>query len=84
MFSHPPKICIDVAAFNDVAIHFQSGPRSLNELRAEFVDVEEWAEGADWPALHHEYADLFAHYLRDGDTLAWREDRRKRLARARR
>lgn len=84
MFDHPPKICIDVAAFNDVAIHFRPAPRSLAELRAEFVGVEKWAEDANWPDLHREYVDRFGHYLRDDDTLTWREDRKKRLAKARR
>jgi hypothetical protein len=84
MFNHPRQICIDCAAFNDVAIHGRSRPRSADELRAGFIDEQDWAASASWPDLHHEYVNLFAHYLGDKDTLAWRDERKRRLSRGRR
>jgi hypothetical protein len=84
MFDHPAASCMDVAAFNDVAIHFLARPRSADELRSSYIDVEQWAETADWPTLHHDYLNLFSHYLHDDDTLKWREDRKRRLSRGRR
>lgn len=84
MLDHPPSICIDVAAFNDVAVRSRPRSRSVKELSASFADVYSWAESADWPALHHDYLNLFSHYQQDKDTLTWRDDRKRRLAKGRR
>jgi len=84
MFNHPPEVCIDVAAFNDVAVLGRTRPRSLDELRAGFDGEQVWAEAANWGDLHRDYVGRFDAYSRDPDTSAWRDARKKRIAKVRR
>jgi len=76
------RIAIDVAAFNDVAVHGRTTPRTMPELKEDLLTMA-WAIGQkiDWQELHREYSEQFDSELHDPDTLNWRDQRKARLAR---
>lgn len=79
-----PAIAADVAAFNDVAIHWLKTPCSSEELAARMSFAPFAREpGVDWLAIHADYMTRFANYMHDPETLTWREKRRDRMSRGR-
>lgn len=78
-----PALCLEVCAYNDVAINRQTKPRDVASFR-EWMSGREWTpkfHDDDWRLLHARYVEWFDKYLHDPETLNFRDQRQRNMQR---